>query len=243
LILIRSLAFNVLGFLWTAGLTIVCVPLLAGPRRWSAFGMRLWSAGLAWLLERVVGLGYEVRGREHLPQGGGLVASNHQSAWETVIFQRFLHDAAFVLKRELLLSPNGLYAWRSGSIPIDRSGGGGALRAMVKAAQARIARGQTVVIFPEGTRTASGTRRPYHPGVAALYAHLGVPVTPIALNSGLFWARKSFLKRPGTVLVEVLPAIPPGLERASFMRRLGETIQTAADRLRDEGLRTNRELR
>ncbi len=231
---LRSLVFNVLALAWTAALALACIPILVGPRRWSVRVMRVWAAGIEALLAGVVGLRYELRGNEHLPRAGGVVASNHQSAWETVMFARLLNAPAFVLKRELLGLPNGWYAWRAGSIPIDRGGGAAALRAMVAAAARALLRGQTIVIFPQGTRTAPGVRRRFLPGVAALYGRLAVPVVPIALNSGLYWPRRAFLKRPGTVLVEVLPPIPPGLDRATFMARLTETIESAADRLTAE---------
>ncbi|MEX2648433.1 MAG: lysophospholipid acyltransferase family protein [Alphaproteobacteria bacterium] len=231
---LRSLAFNVLALAWTVAVMVAWAPLLAGPRRWTAAGMRVWAAGIEALLAGVVGLRYEVRGRENLPRGGGMVASNHQSAWETVMFARFLDAPAFILKRELLRLPTGWYAWRAGSIPINRGGGAGTLRVMVAAAERALRRGQTIVIFPQGTRIAPGVRRRFRPGIAALYGRLGVPVVPIALNSGLYWSRRAFLKRPGTVLVEVLPPIPPGLDRTAFMARLTETIEVALDRLTAE---------
>ena len=231
---LRSLAFNVLAAVWTAALALACLPLLVASRRSAAWCVRLWALGLSWLLARVVGLGYEVRGLDRLPQGPVVVAANHQSAWESIMLHRILDDPAFVLKRELVWLPTGWYAWRAGAIPIDRSGGAGALRAMVEAARRALGRGQSVVIFPQGTRTPPGVRRRYNPGVAALYMTLGVPVAPIALNSGHYWGRKTFLKRPGTVTVEVLPAIPPGLGRADFLHQLTEAIEGTADRLTRE---------
>ncbi|MGH6719972.1 MAG: lysophospholipid acyltransferase family protein [Alphaproteobacteria bacterium] len=232
--LLRSLAFNLLALLWTAALALACAPLLAWSRRGAAWAVRLWAAGLAWLLARVIGLGFEVRGIDRLPRGPAVVAANHQSAWETIMLHRILDDPAFVLKRELMLLPTGWYAWRAGAIPIDRAGGAAALRSLVAAARRTLARGQTIVIFPQGTRTPPGVRRRYHPGIAALYTQLGVPVVPVALNSGLYWGRKTFLKQPGTVIVEVLPAIPPGLGRAAFLHRLTDAIEGTADRLTRE---------
>jgi 1-acyl-sn-glycerol-3-phosphate acyltransferase len=232
---LRSLAFNLLAVLWTAVIALACAPLLAG-RRGAAWAVGAWAWGLVELLRHVVGLGFELRGRERLPDGPAVIAANHQSAWETIAFYRILNDPAFVLKSELMFLPTGWYAWRAGAIPVDRTGGAGALRRMIAGVRRALARGQTIVIFPQGTRTPPGVRRRYHPGIAALYTQLGVPVVPVALNSGLYWGRKTFLKRPGAVIVEVLPAIPPGLGRAEFVRRLTEAIEDAADRLtRDAG--------
>ena len=102
---------------------------------------------------------------------------------------------------------------------------------MIRTARSRLADGRHIVIFPEGTRTAPGQRRSYLPGVAALYSQLGVPVVPVALNSGLFWPRRAFLKRPGHIVVELLPPIPAGLPRREFMRRLQSAIEEATNRL------------
>jgi 1-acyl-sn-glycerol-3-phosphate acyltransferase len=116
-------------------------------------------------------------------------------------------------------------------IPVDRKGRAAALKRMTAAARDRAASGRPIVIFPEGTRVAPGTRRDYQPGVAALYGALELPVTPVALNSGLFWGRRSFHKRPGRIVVEFLPAIAPGLDRRHFMADLEAAIETAANRL------------
>jgi 1-acyl-sn-glycerol-3-phosphate acyltransferase len=159
-------------------------------------------------------------------------ASYHQSAWDTFAFLTFLDDGAYVIKKELTRIP--IYGWliiKAAMIPVDRTGGARALRNMVCTARARLAAGRHIVIFPEGTRTAPGTHRAYHPGVAALYSQLAVPVVPVALNSGLFWPRRAFLKRPGHIVVEILPPIPPGLPRGDFMRRLESSIEGTSARL------------
>ena len=120
---------------------------------------------------------------------------------------------------------------RAGMIPVDRAGRASALRDMIGQAKQRTVQGRPLLIFPEGTRTAPGERRPYHPGVAALYGQLGLPVVPVALNSGLFWGRRQFVKRPGTITLEFLPAIPPGLPRKAFMAELERRLEGASARL------------
>ncbi len=143
-----------------------------------------------------------------------------------------LGDAAYVLKRQLLWIP--IYGWylrKLDNLSVDRAGGASALRVMVEAGKRIIAQGRSIVIFPEGTRTVPGERRPYHPGIAALYTQLDVPVVPVALNSGLFWGRRAFLKRPGRIVLEFLPSIAPGLPRKVFMRELESRIETASERL------------
>lgn len=226
MILLRSALFNLLFFGLTAVRAVTLAPILLMPGHDVIPHIKRWAGAVDWLLRRVVGLDYEVRGREHLPEGASIVAAKHQSAWETILFHRILPRPVYVLKRELLRIPlYGRFARRAGSIAVDRKGGAGALRRMVRDAEAAAAAGAQIVIFPEGTRTAPGHRRPYHPGVAALYDRLGLPVVPVALNSGAFWGRRRFVKRPGRIVVAFLAPIPPGLGRAAFMAELERRIE------------------
>jgi 1-acyl-sn-glycerol-3-phosphate acyltransferase len=159
----------------------------------------------------------------------------HQSAWDTLILPVVLGDPAVVIKRELLWLPfYGWYAARAGSIPIDRRGGAGTLRRMVAAAREAAAAARPIVIFPEGTRTAPGQRLTYQPGVAALYQSLGLPLVPAAVNSGLYWGRRSFVKRPGRIVLSFLEPIPPGLPRREVMRELESRIEEATAALERE---------
>lgn len=228
MILIRSLAFQLCLYIFTAIAAILGVPLLLLPWRCSMMYGATWAAMVLKLLGWCVGLRHEVRGREHLPAGPAIIAMKHQSAWDTFAVPVVFGDAAIVLKKELMLVPfYGWYLWKAGMIAIDRKAGAGALRSLVAGASRAIAQGRSIVIFPEGTRIAPGTHRPYQPGVAALYRQLGLPVVPVALNSGLFWGRRHFLKRPGRIVLEILPPIPPGLDRRALMAALEERIETA----------------
>ncbi len=223
---LRSLLFNVFFYGWTALCVILGLPLLLGPRKGIYVLGRVWAHPILAALRLLCGLKHQVRGRENLPEGPVLIAAKHQSAWDTIIFSVLLWDHSFVLKQELMRIPLfGLYLWRAGLIPVDRSGGAKALRKMVAAARRVAAQGRPMVIFPEGTRVAPEQQRPYHPGVAALYSQLQVPVVPVALNSGLFWRRNSFWKLPGTITLEFLPPIPPGLQRKDFLARLEQAIE------------------
>lgn len=229
---LRALLFNILYLLWTAAMHIICLPLLLAPARAIHAAGTFWIAGSLWLLKICVGLGVREVGTENLPAGPALFAAKHQSAWETLYLSWRLNHPAFVLKKELLMIP--LFGWflkRVGMVAIDRSGKAAALKKMVADAKAIFAQGRPVIIFPEGTRVAPGASKPYQPGIAALYAQLDVPVVPVALNSGLFWGRKAILKKPGTITIEYLPAIPPGLDRKTFMRELEARIEGAAARL------------
>ena len=232
MLFVRSLAFNLFFWLWGAVLLAVCLPvLLARPSDVFVVG-RIWVTGSLAALRLLCGLTYEIRGRENLPRTPAIYASKHQSAWDTLALALILKHPAVVLKRELLQIPIfGWYLTKARMVAIDRAGRAQTLKTMVAQAKARIAEGRTIVIFPEGTRVAAGEHRAYHPGVYALYKALDLPTIPAALNSGLFWGRKAFIKRPGKIVLEILPPIPPGLDRKAFLERLERSIETASDRL------------
>lgn len=233
--MLRALLFNVFFITWTAVLTVLYLAFLPFPWRFLSSAVAWWAGTVLFVLRHLVGLDYVVRGRENLPAGPAIVAAKHQSAWDTVVISVLMDHPAVVLKRELFWIPVwGWLARRCGMIAVDRAAGASALKRMMAAARARAADGRKIVIFPQGTRTAPGTHRAYLPGVAALYGQLGLPVVPMALNSGVFWGRRAFLKRPGVITVEFLPPIAPGLKRAEFMAELERRIETASDRLAAE---------
>jgi 1-acyl-sn-glycerol-3-phosphate acyltransferase len=233
---VRALAFNLLFVAWTTLVGILGLPFLLAPRRAAMTFGRWWARSVLVLLKAVVGLDHEIRGFDRLPQGAYIVAMKHQSAWDALILPIVLGDPAVVVKRELLQLPiYGWYARRAGSIAVDRKAGATALRAMVAAARKAAAEGRPIVIFPEGTRTAPGTRLSYHPGVAALYQALQLPLVPAAVNSGLFWGRRSFLKRPGRIVLEFLPPIRPGLPRPALLQEIETRIESATAALGREG--------
>ncbi len=238
MIFIRSLLFNVAFYLWTAFMFLLSLPALLLPvgAVWTLG--RIWVCGTVLLLRILVGLTHEVRGIAHRPPGAALYAVKHQSAWDTLVFALLLDRPAIVLKKELLNLPLfGWYMRKCRMIPVDRKGRATALKRMAADARDRAAAGRPILIFPEGTRVAPGHRRPYQPGAAALYGALGLPVVPVALNSGLFWGRRSFHKLPGRIVVEFLPPIAPGLDRRIFMAELEAAIETAADRLAGAAIR------
>ena len=232
MILFRAYLFNLAFFGLTLVVTFFALPLLLAPREGIMTVARLWARAVIALLRIIVGVRLEVRGMEHIPPGPVVIAAKHQSAFDTIVWLTLLPDIAYVLKKELLSIP--LYGWHArkmGMIPVDRAGGGPALRAMLRGAQAALEEGRQVVIFPEGTRTAPGQRVPYQPGVVAI-AGLGVaPVIPVATDSGRVWGRRAVLKRPGVIRISVLPPLPSGLPRARLLSELAAAIETETDRL------------
>ena len=231
----RAALFNVAFFVMTLVLAVLYLPLLLAPPLTMMAAARGWIRAMLWLLRVMVGLDHRVIGAANLPSGPVLIAAKHQSAWETFAFNVLLADPVFVIKRELFWIPfYGWFARHAGMIGIDRKGRASALKKMIADARAALNAGRPIVIFPEGTRTAPGATPKYQTGIAALYQALDVPVVPIALNSGLYWGRRAFLKQPGTITVEILPPIPPGLPRDAFMGRLETSIEDAAGRLGHE---------
>ena len=190
------------------------------------------------MLAGICGLRYEIRGLDNLIKGPCIVASKHQSAWDTLIFLTLLERPSYIYKRELSWIPLfGWYLARSGGITVERVGGAKALVRMVEIARRRVADGSSILIFPEGTRAAPGRRLPHHPGVAALYDRLDIPVVPVAVNSGLYWGRRTFLKKPGCIILEFLPPIAPGQPRKRFSAELEYRIEAATERLLNEAAR------
>jgi 1-acyl-sn-glycerol-3-phosphate acyltransferase len=233
---VRSFLFNVGWYAGTTVIAIVGLPTLLLPRRAVVRWAQLWIQFCLGWLRLTCRLTHAVTGLENLPAEPVLIASKHQSTWETLAYTLLFRDAAIVLKRELLFIP--VVGWamaRAGNVAVARGDRASALRGLVKQAKAVIANGRSIIIFPEGTRVAPGDERPYQVGVAALYRQLGVPVVPVALNSGVFWGRRKFIKWPGRLTVEILPPIPPGLDRETFLATLRERIEIATDRLVAKG--------
>jgi len=232
LILIRSIAFNVLFYLNTLIYLIFALPTFFMPYRAIIAVARAWGRTNLVLLRVVAGVDIEVRGREKIPPGAIIVASKHQSAWETFALVPLFDNPVFIVKRELQWIP--VFGWlmiKGRMVPVDRRAGSQALAAMTERARIELADNRQLIIFPEGTRRPAGAEPRYKFGVAHLYAAEGVPCVPVALNSGLFWPRRSILRLPGTVVVEILDPIMPGLEKDVFFKRLQNDIETATARL------------
>ena len=221
---LRSLLFMIWFVLLTAVMGIVFLPLLALPRKLTVAMARRWAGATLWGLRVFSGIDMRVAGV--VPRSGVLVASKHMSMWDTLALYIVLDDPGIVLKRELLRIPfYGWYLAKAAAIAIDRDAGAEALRQMTRAAMNVLAEGRPILIFPEGTRKKPGAAPDYKPGVAGLYALLKVACVPAALDSGRYW--QGFTKRPGTIHLEFLEGIPPGLKRGEFMSVLEERIETA----------------
>ena len=229
---VRSILFAVVFIGWSVFAMLLALPALALSARLSRICTNLWADGVLVLLRLIAGISYEVRGWEHIPDTPCLIASKHQSAWETFALVTLLPRAAFIMKQELMRIPlYGRYARRVGMIGVEREKGAAALREITAMSQSAMADGRHVVIFPEGTRRAVGAPPDYKTGIGLLYKRLDAPCVPVALNSGSHWLNKSMLKRPGTIVLSFLPAIPPGAGTKEFLAELEESIEAETERL------------
>lgn len=232
----RSLIYVFLFVSWSTFIVILNAIFLPLPRSVTQATIRVWMHVTMWLLRTLVGLRYEIRGLENIPEGPAIYASKHQSAWDTAIYYLLDRDPAYILKKELLRIPlYGLTLRKAGHIAIDRSGGVSALKHVIRETRRALGEGRKVIIFPEGTRSLPGQPGTYQQGVAAIYKDADVPLLPVAVNSGSFWGRSGYMKYPGCIIMEILPAMAQGLDRKTFMKELQEQVDTASERLRLEG--------
>lgn len=223
---LRSLLFNAFFFIFTALFCLVMVPVLLLPPAYMRSTVAWWTRVVHRGLKIFAGIDHKITGLENWPEGGAIIACKHQSAWDTLLFVLLEQDVVYVLKQELARIPlYGTLSIHCGHIVVDRDGGASSLKKLVGDVKDRIAEGRKVVIFPEGTRTQPGVRGEYQPGIAALYSQIDAPVIPVATNSGMFWGRVSFTKRPGTILLDILPPLAKGLRRREFMAELEEKIE------------------
>ena len=233
MIFLRSLVFNVLFYLNLIARMVFLSPqffLGSEDQAWRV--VRDWASSSLWLLDKVAGVRSSIGGYENVPAGAIIIAAKHQSFWDVFALLPHLDRPTFILKKELMGIPLfGAYARRLAMIPVDRSKRSAAIASMVDGAKRAAAEGRQIFIFPEGTRTVPGAAPDYKQGVFRLYDSLGLQVVPVALNSGLYWPRRSVVRRPGTIRAEILPAIESGLARDMFIGRLRSTIETASDDL------------
>lgn len=233
---VRSLVFNVFFYLFTALCSVLAMLLaIVWPSRLMKMA-RLWSVGWLYFYKLICGVRYEVYGTENVPSGTCIIAMKHQSIWESCAVFAIFGRPIFVLKSELMWIP--IFGWvmrRIGCISIRRGAGRSALASMIRGARQALARGNQIVIFPEGTRSVPGAQPSYKSGVSHLYATLQVSCVPVALNSGVLWPRRRFLRPPGLITVSILPAIPAGLPRQQMLDHMILGIETACQQLNGEG--------
>ena len=231
-IFVRSLIYNVLFYVLLVFWNIVAIPTFVMPPRAFMAVAKAWARSSVWLMRVVCNTKTEYRGLEKIPAGPLIVASKHQSMWETFALMQFFDAPLFIYKQELGRIPFfGWYLKKSKMIAVGRDGGLRSLMDMARRAPKEIQSGRQLIIFPEGTRTPVEAPPDYKTGVGQIYVNSGVPCLPVALNSGLFWPRRTFLRYPGTLVVEFLDPLPAGLSRKEFIVAISEKIEEATNRI------------
>ncbi|PTX47267.1 1-acyl-sn-glycerol-3-phosphate acyltransferase [Gemmobacter lutimaris] len=229
---VRSRLFDVFFGLWTL-LQSLFIPALAVLHRpgLTRAAIRFWTRGVLGLSHRILGLRLREEGVEnkHL-DAPCIYVCNHQSTWETLAFNQLVPDVCIIAKQELRKIP--VFGWflrHAPMILVDRSGGGRAMAAMISEARQEVARGRSILIFPEGTRIGVHEQRKFQPGLIALYRKLDLPVVPVVHNAGCFWGKGA--KRGGTIVASYFPPIPPGLPPAEVMAQVEQLLNTEKSRL------------
>lgn len=233
MIILRSLLFDILFYIYIFFYLVLFSPLLLLPQKYIVYTSRKFVRSVNRLMKWVLRLEVEFQGLENIPAGSCLVAAKHQSAWDTIAYMQIMLNPGMILKKELIHIP--FYGWfirKFDMIGIDRSKGATALKNLYRQAERLKAQNRKIVIFPEGTRSIPGEKTQYKTGISGLYEHLNLPVIPVATNSGCFWGRRAFIKRPGKIIVKVLPPLAPGLSRQEFMKKLEKVIEKESNELR-----------
>lgn len=237
MLIFRSALFNAVFYLNLLFWMLVALPTLVLPRQIFMGVARLWARTSLWWMNLTCGTAAEFVGREKIPATPCIVAAKHQSFWETFALFQLCKDPVFILKRELTWIPVfGWYLWKSDMIPINRAARSKALEQAMERARFELAKGRQLIIFPEGTRRPAGAPPAYKHGVSYIYEALHVPVVPVGLNSGLFWPRREFLRRPGTITAQCGDVIPAGLPRLQMFEQMQTEIERMSDALYRRGL-------
>ncbi len=227
---IRSFLFWLFINVWGTVIPIIYSPaFILKNSKLADHGAKVWAVVGLWVLKKLCKVEYEFVGLEKLPKEGCIIACKHQSMWETIVMHLVFRRPAYAFKKELLKIPfYGWYLRVMSGITVDRDGGMSALKDLIKQTKKYLAKNQTIILFPQGTRVPVGapsSEYPYQAGVTALYLACGVKVVPAALNSGVFWPKKGMLKKPGKIILEFLDPIEPGLSKQEFSAKLEEVIE------------------
>ncbi len=233
MIWVRSAIFNIAFYCSLIVQMVVMTPYYFLSRRPGAWWVvHNWVRSNHWLQKVIVGTTFTIEGLENIPSGGYILAPKHQSFWDTYALLPWLDDPVYILKRELMWIPIfGWYIAKMRMVPVNRGARGKVMSAVLARAKAEMQAGRQLIIYPEGTRRSPGAAPDYKFGIARLYRDLDVPVVPVAMQPGLFWPRRRFMRYPGHFVVRILPPIEPGLEPERFMERLITEMETASDEL------------
>lgn len=239
ILLFRQIAFNLVFYVFTAVCCVLYVPFALMPRKIYIPILLRYFLNVHLIEKYVLGLDYEVRGAENLPKSGAyLIAAKHYSEYETMKLYPLFKDPAIILKKALTYIP--IWGWllmKADMIAIDRGSGEAAMKSITDGAVRIQKNGRPIVIFPQGTRVSiddTPKDKPYKRGIIRMYEATGLPIIPVATNSGYFWPKNAFLKKPGIAVFEILPAIPPGLPGSDVLKMIETQVEAASTKLVQE---------
>ncbi len=228
----RSILFYLLLGCWTFSMGIVCLPFLILHNKYLNKPVRIWIVGIFILLKYICKITHEIQGKENIPKNAVMVASKHQSAFETFALFYYLPKSVFIHKKQLFLIPIfGQYLKKINMISIDRKGGASTMRHMLKRTKDKLSEGSSIIIFPEGTRKKPGDKPDYKSGFVGIYNQLNTQILPVAVNSGNCWPKHSYLKKKGHIIIRFLPLIKSNIEREKILKELEFVIENATNEI------------
>ena len=232
MLILKSIIFYILLTIWTIFMGIMCLPFLILPSNFLKYPTKLWIKVIFIFLEKICNIKHRIDGLENIPNESILVASKHQSTFETFALFYYLSDCFFVHKRELFYIPIfGQYLFKSNMVAIDRAGGTKSMRKMLYKVQSKLTSGSSIIIFPEGTRKLPGSKPDYKTGFIGIYHHTKRKILPVALNSGLCWPKHSWILKSGLITIKFLPVINEGLDKKIILNEVQKRIETASNLL------------
>jgi 1-acyl-sn-glycerol-3-phosphate acyltransferase len=229
---VRSIIFYLLLGFWTIFMGVICLPYLFVPTNYLKKPIKIWIGGIFFLLKHICKVTHEIRGSQFITSKAMLIASKHQSAFETLALYYYLPKAIFIHKKQLFFIPIfGQYLQKTKMISIDRKGGASTMRIMLNKTKEKIAEGYSIIIFPEGTRKQPGEKPDYKSGFAGIYKETQTNILPVAVNSGNYWPKHTFIKKPGHIIIEFLKIIPSGLERSTILNQVQNIIEEGTKKI------------
>ncbi len=232
MLIIKSIIFYICLSIWTIFLGVMCIPFLFLPSKILKFPTKLWIKVIFVFLDKICNIKHKIEGLENVPLEPILIASKHQSTFETFALYYYLEDCFFVHKKELFIIPIfGQYLFKSNMVAIDRDGGTKAMRKMLQDTKSRLDLGRSIIIFPEGTRKEPGSKPDYKTGFIGIYNHTKKKLLPVAVNSGLCWSKKSWILKNGLITIKILPIIKENLDKKEIFTKVQNTIETESNKL------------
>ena len=232
MLIFKSIIFYISLIIWTLFMGIICIPFLILPSKFLKFPTKIWIKVIFIFLENICNIKHRIEGMENMPDESVLIASKHQSAFETLALYFYLKDCFFVHKKELFLIPVfGQYLYKSNMVSIDRSGGTKTMRKMLEEVKIKLDTGSSIIIFPEGTRKLPGSKPDYKTGFIGIYNHSKKKILPVALNSGLCWPKHTWILKNGVITIKILPIINENYDKQTVLNKVQEQIEVASDKL------------